>query len=397
MDPVSILPILPVLLIALATMYGAGRVLKVQPQTGRYHSIDGLRGYLAFFVFLHHSVIWYFFLRVHQWSFPPSKVYGNLGPASVAMFFMITAFLFFSKLLEAAGGNMDWKKLYISRVFRIMPLYLFAIGVLFVVVGCLSHWTLKEPITTVARELSGWLAFMVPDINAVPGTRLIMAGVVWSLAFEWLFYCSLPFWGLFLFKIKVPALTLLFAAIMLLLFAFIIIDYYRFEVLGRMSPFLAGMVASFLARNAKLRQIAARKYVSLLVMLLLIIAVIYSSTIYTLVPYLCMALAFTAIACGNTLFGILTHPVSCLLGQISYSIYLLHGMVLFITFHFVLGRPYAAGLPPWGHWLVIAACGGMLVFICSLTYQYIERPYMHAGKAIADKLRALRLRFSMFH
>lgn len=44
----------------------------VGPKQGRFDAIDGLRGYLAFFVFLHHSAIWYFFLRTGFWQAPAS-------------------------------------------------------------------------------------------------------------------------------------------------------------------------------------------------------------------------------------------------------------------------------------------------------------------------------------
>ena len=126
MSPVSLIPIFPILTITLITLSFINKRVKISPQTGRFKSIDGLRGYLAFFVFIHHSAIWYFLLREHQWGLPPSRVYSHFGPTSVSLFFMITSFLFFSKLIEAKGKNIDWLKLYTSRFLRIFPLYIFS-------------------------------------------------------------------------------------------------------------------------------------------------------------------------------------------------------------------------------------------------------------------------------
>jgi peptidoglycan/LPS O-acetylase OafA/YrhL len=386
MSPVSLLPILPILLLALATMHLVGRVARIHPPRGHYASIDGLRGYLALFVFLHHSAIWYFFLRFHQWGFPPSRVYSHFGPTSVSLFFMITAFLFFSKLLNARSGTIDWLKLYTARVCRILPLYLFALFILFLVVAFMSGFALQESFANVINQLFQWLSFMEPDINGVNGTRLIVAGVVWSLAFEWLFYFSLAFIGFFLFKIKTSITILVFAGIFLLFFILVITQFYPYLALERLSPFLGGIAAAFLARDQRVRLLAASKGASILTLLLLVVAVLLFSTVHEFLSLLCVSTAFVGIACGNTLFGVLSHATSRLLGQISYSIYLLHGILLFLVFRFVLGFPRAGTLSPFLHWSIIAICSIILVIICSLTYHFIERPGINAAPGVASRL-----------
>lgn len=69
-------------------------------EKGRNDSIDGLRGYLAFFVFLHHSLVWYFYIKTGSWNVLDSHFYNHLGQTSVVFFFMITGFLFYAKLLN---------------------------------------------------------------------------------------------------------------------------------------------------------------------------------------------------------------------------------------------------------------------------------------------------------
>jgi hypothetical protein len=66
-----------------------------------YRPIEGLRGILAMNVFLHHSLITYYFRASGVWGPPGSTFYGELGPGSVTMFFFITGFLFLTKAIKS--------------------------------------------------------------------------------------------------------------------------------------------------------------------------------------------------------------------------------------------------------------------------------------------------------
>ena len=85
-------------------------------------------GVMALAVFVSHSSIWYFYLRTGTWDVPPSNVYTQLGQGSVTLFFMITGFLFWSKLLDGRQQPIDWSRLYLSRALRLGPLYLVAVA-----------------------------------------------------------------------------------------------------------------------------------------------------------------------------------------------------------------------------------------------------------------------------
>jgi peptidoglycan/LPS O-acetylase OafA/YrhL len=388
MSPVSLLPIVPILLITLSVTYFVSKLLRIEYKHHRYTAVDGLRGFLATFVFLHHSAIWYYFLRTHQWGFPPSTVYSHFGPTSVALFFMIAAFLFFSKLIDAYSGSFDWLKLYVSRVMRIMPLYLVAVGSLFVLIGFVSHFVLHEPFANLSWEFIQWMFFIETDVNLIYGTKLVIAGVVWSLTFEWMFYFTLALNGAIFFRIKTPATVLAITGVFLAFFIFVLVQYYPFGIWRRISPFAGGIVAAFLVRNSAVRTFCSQWWLSPFLLLLLIIVFFYYPTVFELVPYLCIMILFIAIANGNDLFGILTTQAACLLGQISYGIYLLHGMVLFFVFRFLAGFARAAAWSPVMHWIVIAACGALVAVICSLTYQFVEKPGIDRAGAAVRRVRA---------
>lgn len=127
---------------------------------------------------MHHSCIWYFYLRTGEWAVPPSGFYTQLGQVSVALFFMITGFLFTAELVSTPANKMDWLRLYTSRVLRITPLWL-AVKIAVVVLAAVMrywHWDQGNP----------------PLFPSTASTGLMTASVAWILYYEWTFYLALP-------------------------------------------------------------------------------------------------------------------------------------------------------------------------------------------------------------
>ncbi|MFZ1556937.1 MAG: hypothetical protein WAT38_12200, partial [Nitrospira sp.] len=72
MDATSLWPAVAALLLAVGTATLLPDIGHLRATSAaRYSCIDGLRGYLAFAVFLSHSSIWYFYLRSGTWDVPP--------------------------------------------------------------------------------------------------------------------------------------------------------------------------------------------------------------------------------------------------------------------------------------------------------------------------------------
>ncbi len=157
----------------------------------RFVAIDGIRGFLAFGVFVHHCGIMWGYSQTGMWSEPGHNFQNQLGKTSVAVFFMITSFLFWGRVV--AKNGLDYRQFFISRFFRIYPLYVFVTLVICVAVGFKTGWHLQEPLHRLMLEVVKWLGFRTPDINNYIGTPLIVAGVTWTLLYEAWFYVSLPF------------------------------------------------------------------------------------------------------------------------------------------------------------------------------------------------------------
>lgn len=342
-----------------------------------YASIDGLRGYLAFSVFLHHASIWYFYTHQGKWSLPSSHLFTHFGQSSVSLFFMITSFLFFSKLLNAKKSGIDWGFLIVSRIFRIVPLYLLAMAILFGLTAFATNFQLHEPKGKIIKSLVQWLAFTItsaPDINGLENTYLIIAGVTWSLPYEWLLYASLPVFGLLL-GLR-PSAFYLGLAVALTLSIILLLEPQRVVL----QTFIGGIVAAFAVRIKPLQQFAMNPLASFITLACLFGTIVFYPEVYSVAPTFLLSIAFILIAAGCDLFGLLRLQVSRTLGEMAYSIYLLHGFILFITFHLVIGLDKAARLTPQQHWMLIALLSCVVILISFLTFKTIEEPCMAMAK-----------------
>lgn len=377
MDITSFIPIIPILVLSLILLNIFNKtILKIELPKGRNQSIDGLRGYLAIFVYFHHSIVWYFFLTTGSWTFPPSNLYNHFGTTSVGFFFMITSYLFFSKMANSKKRKFNWKQLYIGRGLRILPLHLVVCTLVLLIVMIKSNWILSEPIEKIIKESVQWIAFIQVDINNYLFTRLIVARVIWSLAFEWLFYFSLPILGFLCFRVRASKLTFIITFILFALYAYFIWKFYPSGAIKRLCPFLGGIAAVFACKITRLKELSQSKYLSINIAIILLITLVFFKDAYSIIPFLFIMVIFISFAAGNSFFGILLHPYSQLLGLISYSIYLLHGILLFATLVFIPGLKEIVIATPLNYWTYITLNCILLVLVSAISYKYIEHPFI---------------------
>jgi peptidoglycan/LPS O-acetylase OafA/YrhL len=369
-----------VFVIAIATAY----LLKPAnlPIT-KYESIDGLRGFLALGVFIHHVAVWQQFLQTGLWQNPPTNLFVQLGETSVSLFFMITSFLFVSKLLNQPEAiNFDWNKFIIGRIFRVAPLYYFILFVLIIIVFYQSNWKIKTDLQDLTKSIGNWAFFTInaiPSINKFKDTSIIMARVVWSLPYEWLFYFCLPLIGIFLLKKKPSWYILLISA-----GAIIIFHLLHGISIKHIVSFVGGAIAPILFDKSFIKSNINNWVVSLSVILCLASLVLFKSAHH----FLCKAIItflFTCIACGNTIFGLLRNKAIKLLGLISYSTYLWHGVLLYVTFKIILKDIDFTNLTLPFYSLILFILTPTLVIISCLSYQLIEKPFMVLGKRLSNK------------
>jgi len=346
-------------------------------QGDRYGRIDSLRGYLALGVFIHHFVITFYWKVEGDWIRPPEDFFNNLGQSSVSLFFMITGFLFTKKAIESRY-LIDWKNFYLNRFFRIVPLYTFLIAIVFLIVALKTGFTLQLSVKGLIVEIAKWLLFKGEIINGYLDTRIILAGVDWTLKYEWLFYIVFP---LLLVSLKYSWLVLLvvFITIVGAIFPADIKLFVWFFNSQFFILFIFGVLTAILGQYNIISYLRNR-ISSVIAMLALGLVLFLFPTSFGFFQSLLLVVFFIPVAFGNTLFGILDSKGAKLLGDISYSIYLLHGVVLFVVFSLIfpdcfsnINRASFMGL--------MVPMGGLVVLISMLTYKYIEKPCIHFGKS----------------
>ena len=386
MNPESILATAATTLIALGSASILVRWLGGVRATGRYASVDGFRGYLAFWVFVHHSALWYATVRDREWGDVTGLLF-QLGPSSVALFFMITGFLFISKLLDARDSQLDWVRLFVSRVLRLTPLYLGTLVLMFFIVGCETGFRLMEPGRSVGGEVGHWLLFNIfktPAVNGFADTGLVTAGVTWTLRYEWIFYLSLPLFALLL-RVKVA----LGWVVMGLVGCATLLLSHRIEF-NKVTAFGGGIAAAFLVRRQWFRTMAQGRWGSPLVLISLGSDFFFHAAMHDLhrgLPLVALTGGFCLIAGGSTLFGMFASRSAKMLGEIAYSLYLLHGLLLFCIFRVLFGASVSASFSILQHWLVVCCSIPLLVAGCFATFRFIERPSLELTPAVTLWIR----------
>ena len=359
-----------------------------QASGGRMGCIDGLRGFLAFGVFLHHYVITYSYRLTGLWTDPRSSFYKLAGGAGIAFFFMITGFLFWHKILSA-GGKVDWTKLYASRVFRIVPLYWFVVALVVFLVFSVGGLELNVSAMRLASQMMAWLSFarlLPPDINGFRGTNIIVAGSLWTLKYEWVFYLCLPLMAVLITESRrLPVLMWLAAGCVIAVRAYNFkIPYLELDT-NMFIYFVTGAFSAFLYRYEALRNMAQKSVLSWVAVISLGLLFTFFNSIYGVAPLLLMAAFFIIVALGNSIFGVLRLPAVVLMGEISYSMYLLHGVLLYICFSVLLPDFMRAASPALVS-ATMALMGALLVGISWVSYCLIEKPGMRLGKHVSGWL-----------
>jgi len=339
----------------------------------RFHAVDGLRGYLAIAVVIHHAGINYLYYQTGVWQLTPSRVNTFLGRGAVAMFFMITAFLFWNRVI-AVKGNLDTRQFFISRIRRMVPMYLVASGLVVITALSLTHFRLVVSAKDLLQQILAWGLFTIPGaplINGFEKTSLINT-VFWSLIFEWRFYLMLPLLTIFA---SGKAQWALAAASALLIYAFSQSNLEWF--------FLAGCVTAIVTRIEQVRRVADGWPAAVLAIACMAATLIWQPEVYTFPGAALLFVSFAIFARGNSIFGILTCRPARLLGLISYSAYLMHNWVLYVVSRAVNQFTPVSQLTPVAYWILAALVLIATIGLSAITFRFVEYPFINQRRAPA--------------
>jgi peptidoglycan/LPS O-acetylase OafA/YrhL len=355
----------------------------------RISTLDALRGFLAFGVFFHHGAIYHRYIDDGIWTTPPSAAFNLFGQVGVSIFFMITGYLFWSRILTEYGRP-NWVSLYTSRIFRIGPLYLVAVGAMLAVVFASTDLQIREPTFQLFRNVSRWclLGFVRgSDVNGYENPGRILADVTWTLRYEWWFYLSLPLIALVLRSFKAHFTIFVIGLMACLIYLSLHPTPGKMALTAAcVSLFLLGMCCASLERKGLMLPLPDW-IKSGLVVVILVSVFSFFETAYFAFPILLLGIVFYLIISGSSVFGLLLTRPARRLGDISYGIYLLQGIVLYFVFTLEPIRVIALASPAL-HWIVIGLCALLLMTLAAVTHHLIELPGIRLGKSVAAAIQS---------
>ncbi len=364
--------------ICLLTGFLIHRGFKLKAAVNRFETIDGLRGFLAISVFIHHSNVWYNYLQSDVWQSPDSRLFAQLGQTGVTLFFMISSFLFVNKLLEFKYREFNWQSFFVKRFFRLVPLHFFVVSIIFFLVFLNSNWMIHSSYFGLLKSILRWFGFGLiglGDINEMDAS-IINAGVLWSLSYEWLLYFSLPIVALLVKNIK-PSL---FYVVIGAGFIAIVVHFKTLEW-HHMLSFLGGAIAPIVLKYNTRKINFNHPIFSLLIVVLLLLTFSYFSSTKN-ISKLFVSIVFTLVALGNDFFGILRKSTLKFLGDISYSTYLCHGIILYVGVNYVWGIDQLKQFSSMQYMLFVFTIAPVVVLSSFVTFYFVEKPFMKIGQSI---------------
>ena len=123
-----------------------------EASASRFAEVDGLRGFLALGVFGAHAVNMYTLHTMDVWAAGIAPFYVLTARAGVALFFMITGFLFWLRVLRSEG-RLDSRALFVSRLRRLTPMYAMSVLMALAVIAAASGFVPHSGLAELAREL----------------------------------------------------------------------------------------------------------------------------------------------------------------------------------------------------------------------------------------------------
>ncbi|MEH5140529.1 acyltransferase family protein [Enterobacter cloacae] len=336
-----------------------------ETDAARANSLDGMRFILASFVIFHHIDCAYTYITKGKWM-PTSDWLLYLGKYGVALFFMITAFLFWGKV--RTSNQIDWVELYKKRFYRIAPLSFFCSAI---ALASLFLLTQRKDFSQsiLAASLSWFDAGLwnsKPAVTEFTPPFMALAGVTWTLRWEWIFYFTLPLF----FMLKKWSFELSVSV-----FAFSVYFLPEFTKDAYLwSYFFAGMLCSVLKDKINLTS----KHANIILVLMILITLLVQPTLYAPPEKIFLSVIFFSVISGANLYGILISKAAIRLGAISYSLYLTQGLILFpMVIHFKNQGDLELNI---NTFIIFAASYILICILSSLTFHFIERPFMKRFK-----------------
>lgn len=335
------------------------------PLAHRDRWIDGLRGIAAISVLASH----YGNASAGVLGLAATPVFHNLGTFGVQIFFAITGYLFTRKAV-AARGNLPAGPFLAARLRRIVPMYSAAVA-LAIAIACVSQIGVPLDAGLLLRNaISLYGAGFVQGAASIRGvTSEQLIGTIWTLPFEWLFY------------LFVPALAAVIRSRRGTIILFVVLAlYFGNEFWGSSHVYMAFFIPGIVAGLLPAADLSAgqRGLLGITAFILALFMVLPGTQLFSAVRLVLMLGLFGALVLAAP--RLLGWSGLAGLGDVSYSIYLLHFPLLFAT-HAILNSPHVALFAPYPRIAALLGSAALVIVLSAITYRLIERPFLRRAAA----------------
>ncbi|UTA48886.1 acyltransferase [Simiduia sp. 21SJ11W-1] len=367
---------------------GVGRYFDVIGKSGHFPALDGLRAIAIILVLLRHAI--HFYPDAPQGFFFNLWVNGWLG---VDLFFVLSGFLISYHLLNSwpkAGVAGYVGSFYLKRVLRILPLYLFIVGVVWL--GVVPYYQVsveRDP-----ASLWVYIFFVQEFFNS----ELLVT--LWSVGVEEKFYLVAPllvYGGLVAVNCRRYILLLISFILSIYFLKWLMMggvigyeDYfwfYRAPFWYAVCPILMGLVVGLVKHkypvfeppsNLKLLMLCA---FPALVFLLFFSAWVYAGNWYLvdfvqlLFSVLCAVVVAICVWLQEAGRGILAGRFLRLMAKLSYAVYLVHLLMIPLSIElseFVGGE----------FWVFFVIYISLTMFVSFVLHLVVEKPFLELKKYV---------------
>lgn len=386
---------------------GKGKLLKLEARNETFF-LDGIKVLLVLMVLTTH-----FYNYVggrHVWGV---RLIGALGPRAVDVFFFLSGFLTIYTYIKKS--SIEKQRFYLlKRFFRIYPVYFFAI--------ILAYFS--EPICslsqkgTLLRYTGNNIAAYGAVINGkslagsndlfqhllliqgmfTDGYRTTLLGPAWSMPVEWFYYIVMALVFVIVYKTKrskpvigKPLFYVAYALSLIMgLALFVRTGEDNMQTFIRNLPlfFIGMIVAMFYHRVVSYCEFLISFGVGLLYLLLLSPSQNFISAGIIMIAVGLMFLPSNGLAgmIGRaTTF--LSKKLFCMGCKISYSVYLLHMLIMPIAFEFSAMIAKLLGFSRVMETIIAAILFvGLCVAVASLVYMWVEKPFIKIGNKAVNSI-----------
>ncbi|HEY9685945.1 MAG TPA: acyltransferase [Coleofasciculaceae cyanobacterium] len=348
-------------------------------------NLTGLRFYAALMVFLTHFVLFKYTFNLQDG--PVFVFFEGMGAIGVSLFFVLSGFILTINYAGPDAKPLNLKQFYLARFARVYPVFFLTL-------------LLASPIELLSGHPQNFWSLFIPNLFMVHCFYEGACGAInppaWSISNEFFFYLIFPFCAILFLRQKAWAFPLVFLGCIALVFAiqhFLPGTYWAHTTfpLNRVGEFLCGMLTGHIYGRVGgiivWEGLAARPwmkpllYGTLAFFLGLMLAepfflnagVFY---LFFMIPGSLIILLLALADKTSLSIPMLSAPLVVLGGEISYSFYMVHQIImryvrhgLFVVFDVDLRQFQTWQLLLMGlFWLALALGSAYLM------YRYVETP-----------------------